>query len=77
MNIGKVPVLVPDAVKDTLPPVQSEVWLETMLAVGVTPLVTVRLTKLDVAVVVVKHNGKVPPAATFIEITSPLAGEYP
>ncbi len=75
MNIGKVPVLVPDAVKDMLPPAQSEVWLETMLAVGVKLLVTVKLTKLETAVVAVKQPGNVPPATTFAEITSPLAGE--
>jgi hypothetical protein len=46
-----------------------------MLAVGVKLLVTVKLTRLETAVVVDKQVGKVPPATTFAEITSPLAGE--
>ncbi len=73
--VGAVPKFVPDAVKKTFPPEQTDIWLETMLAVGVMPLVTVKLTTLDVAVVLVKQLGKVPPAATFAEIKSPLAGE--
>jgi hypothetical protein len=66
--------LVPVAVNVTPVPEQTEVGEDAILTVGVNVPVTVRLTKLEAAVVGVKQDGKVPPAATFEEITSPLVG---
>jgi hypothetical protein len=59
---------------DTPAPEQMEVALDAMDTDGVTLLVTVKLTKLEVAEVLDKQEGKVPPAVSLAEITSPLEG---
>jgi hypothetical protein len=75
VKVGPEPLLIPVAVNVTLVPAQTEAALEAMLTAADTLLVTVKATKLDAAVEVDKQVGKVPPAATFAETTSPLAGE--
>jgi hypothetical protein len=66
--------LTPEAVNVTLLPEQTELEDVVIDIVGVTLLVTISEIPLEVAVILDKQVGSIPPVERTVLITSPLVG---